>query len=70
MQRIILEKKSYRSSGEKDDFDKEFWRKAGHEARFAATWEMVNEVHLIRGENNVCQPGLQRSVQTIKRRSR
>lgn len=49
-------------------FDKEFWANAGHEARFAAAWEMINEVRLIRGENNVRQSGLQRSVQNIKRR--
>ncbi len=38
---------------DEDDFEKEFWAKAGHEERFAAAWEMVNEVGLIRGEKNV-----------------
>ena len=64
-----MARKIYRSSGAKDDFDKDFWEKAGHEAKFAAAWEMINEVRLIRGEKNVSQPRLQRSVQNIKRRS-
>ena len=48
-------------------FDTEFWRKIGHEGRFAAMWEMVCEAELLRG-NNVGQSGLQRSVQNILRR--
>ncbi len=51
----------------KDEFDREFWRKAGHEARFAAAWEMVVEVELIRGKN-AAEPRLQRDVLRIKRR--
>ena len=63
--RFIMEKLSRR--GEEDTFDREFWRKVGHEGRFAATWEMVNEADLFRGKN-VSQSRLQKSVQTIKRR--
>jgi hypothetical protein len=47
-------------------FDLEFWRKAGHEARFAAAWQMVSEVSAIRGEE-VGESRLQRSVQSIQR---
>ncbi len=39
------------------------------EKKFAAAWEMVQEVNLIRGGQDVGQPRLQRSVQNIKRRS-
>lgn len=47
-------------------FDLEFWQMLGAEARFAAAWEMVNEVHAIRGED-ASQPRLQRSVENIQR---
>jgi hypothetical protein len=55
--------------GEKEDsFDREFWRSVGHEARFAAAWEMVDEVRLVRGRS-ACEPGLRRSVQNLQRRT-
>jgi hypothetical protein len=50
------------------EFDRDFWRMAGHEARFAAAWEMVEEVHYFRGEAGADQQRLQRSVQNIQRR--
>jgi hypothetical protein len=31
------------------DFDRAFWRAAGHEIRFAAVWQVVAELDLIRG---------------------
>ena len=49
------------------DFDREFWQNAGHEAIFAAAWEMVLEAERFRG-TDVCQSRLQRSVQHIERR--
>lgn len=51
-----------------ENFDREFWRKAGAEAKFAAAWEMVSEYWLIRGKKDAGQQRLQRSVQNIKRR--
>lgn len=50
-------------------FDREFWQQQGHEARFAAAWEMVAEVQLFRGQDGN-EPRLQRSVQNIQRRGR
>lgn len=52
---------------EQDEFDRQFWREAGHEARFAAAWEMVAEAELFRGKD-AGELRLQRSVQTIQRR--
>ena len=69
MKRVITSRKVKRGSGKEDEFDRDFWGKMGHEKKFAAAWEMVNEVALIRGEKDARQPRLQRSVQTIKRRS-
>jgi hypothetical protein len=57
-----------RGSAEEKSFDKEFWERAGHEKRFAATWEMIEEIALFKGLKNVGQSGLQRSVQHIQRR--
>ena len=54
---------------EKDDgsFDLEFWQKVGAEGRFAAAWEMVQEVLAFRGQDGD-QPRLQRSVTRVIRR--
>jgi hypothetical protein len=69
MKRVFTTRKLKRSSGQEDEFDRDFWQKMGHEKKFVAAWEMVNEVALIRGEKDASQSRLQRSIQTIKRRS-
>lgn len=53
--------------GEEEQFDREFWRQAGDEARWAATWEMVIEAELFRGKD-ASQLRFQRDVQHIQRR--
>ncbi len=54
--------------GEDDgSFDRDFWAEVGSEGRFAAAWEMVAEVDLMRGKDGR-QPRLQRSVTSIRRR--
>ena len=56
--------------GEDDgSFDREFWQELGHEAIFAAMWDMVSEVDLMRGKDGD-QPRLQRSVHHLERRKR
>lgn len=55
-----------RGEAEKE-FDREFWRRAGPQARFEAAWEMVLEVYRMRGENADDPPFL-RSVAVLKRR--
>jgi len=67
--RTIVARMTRRGSREERDFDREFWRKAGPEARFAAAWQMIDECALIRGKN-VRESRLQRSVQTVFRRGR
>jgi hypothetical protein len=52
---------------EKRDFDREFWREAGPQARFEAAWEMVKEVERIRGQV-VSEHRLQRTVEHLYRR--
>ncbi len=47
-------------------FDLEFWQQAGAEAIFAAAWQMVLDMLLMRGEN-VDQFRLQRSIENIER---
>lgn len=51
-----------------EEFDRNFWAQAGAEAKFAASWEMVQEVDLFRGKKDAGEPRLQRSVQAVKRR--
>ncbi|NIM10522.1 MAG: hypothetical protein GTO45_00890 [Candidatus Aminicenantes bacterium] len=69
MNRVVSARKVKRGSGQEEEFDREFWGKMDPEKKFAAAWEMINEVALIRGEKNAGKPRLQRSIQTIKRRS-
>lgn len=47
-------------------FDRDFWQQAGAEARFAAAWQMVLDMLIIRGED-VDQLRLQRSVENVER---
>ena len=49
-------------------FDIEFWRKVGAAGRFAAAWQMVKEVQLIRGQSGEL-PRLQKNVTRVLRRS-
>ncbi|MBI5154029.1 hypothetical protein HZA57_02230 [Candidatus Poribacteria bacterium] len=65
-EREITERLVKRGEAEKD-FDREFWRKAGHEARFAAAWQMVIEAALFRGQD-AGELRLQRTVECFKRR--
>mgnify|MGYP000202982719 CR=1 FL=1 len=56
-------------NGKRDDgaFDRDFWQEIGAEGIFAAAWDMVKEVELIRGQN-ASESRLQRHVsRTIRR---
>ena len=48
-------------------FNRDFWRKAGHEARFSALWQMVQEADLMRGGNGK-QSRLQKSAEVLRKR--
>ena len=63
--RKIWEHKS-RSYKEAEEFDTQFWRKAGVQARWEATWMIVMQLDKMRGGRGV-EPRLRRSVQRIKR---
>jgi hypothetical protein len=54
--------------GDVDDrsFDREFWREQGIEQILFASWDMVNEVRVMRGEHG-SEPRLQRSVCRVVR---
>jgi hypothetical protein len=67
-QRPITARFVRRDEGDRS-FDRAFWQQHGHEAIFAAAWEMIAEVDLMRGRD-VCQSRLQRSVQHLERRER
>ncbi len=56
-----------RSFEEAEEWDTNYWRQLGHEVRFAAAWEMIDQVEAIRG-NDVCQPRLQRAAISLQRR--
>jgi hypothetical protein len=54
---------------DRGDFDRRFWQSQSVADRFAAAWDMVVEAELFRG-NYAVESRLQRSVQTIRRRTR
>ena len=67
--RTITARLVRRGVDDEKDFDRQFWRDAGHEGRFEAMVEMVDMVPLIRGLE-IGDQRLQRSVQTLQRRRR
>ena len=50
-------------------YDLEFWQQAGEDVRFAAAWQMVLDMQMIRGEDGR-QSRLQISVENIERLQR
>ena len=64
--RIIVERLGERGAAEQE-FNRAFWATVSHESKFAAMWEMVAEITLIRGQD-ARQPRLQRSIQRVLRR--
>ena len=64
--RLVMER-LIRDGHDDGSFDRDFWRRLGHEARFAAAWDMVAEVDLIRGKD-ARESRLQRSVEHLQRR--
>lgn len=63
----IVEARLVRQGRDEDAFDRAFWQRAGHEAKFAAMWDMVREAQLIKGHDGE-QPRLQRSIAALIRR--
>ena len=69
MAKRALKTRLIRRDADDRSLDRGFWQAQGHEAIFAAAWEMVAEVDLIRGGDGR-QPRLQRSVEHLQRRRR
>ena len=68
MKQGIIMERIVRRDMDRGEFDREFWRRAGPEMRFAAAWDMVREAGLFKGRYAV-KSRLQRSVQNIERRT-
>lgn len=66
--RVIMSRVVRRKQHDDRSFDIEFWQKVGDAGRFAAAWQMIREVQLIRGQNGEL-PRMQKSVTRIIRRS-
>ncbi len=62
--RSIWEQKSFSKKAVKE-FDILFWKKAGPQARFAASWKMIEDFYKMRGKN-VPKLRLRRSIQNIE----
>ncbi|MDZ7289906.1 MAG: hypothetical protein ONB44_10205 [candidate division KSB1 bacterium] len=67
-QRVVMSRVVTREQHGERSFDIEFWQKVGAQGRFAAAWQMVREVQLIRGKSGEL-PRMQKSVVRIIRRS-
>lgn len=66
--RVIMSRVSSRAQHGDRSFDIEFWQKIGDVGRFAAAWQMIKEVQLIRGQKGEL-PRMQKNVTRIIRRS-
>lgn len=66
--RVIMARVATRQQHSDRSFDIAFWQKVGDAARFAAAWQMVKEVQLIRGQSGEL-PRMQKNVTRIIRRS-
>lgn len=56
-----------RMGEEEKEFDRWFWREQGPEGKWQATWLMVRQLYLIRGQD-VPELRLRRDVEVLKRR--
>lgn len=66
--RVIMSRVASREQHSDRSFDIEFWQKIGDVGRFAAAWQMIKEVQLIRGQKGEL-PRMQKNVTRIIRRS-
>jgi hypothetical protein len=66
--RVVMSRVVKRDQHDDRSFDVEFWQKVGDAGRFAAAWQMIKEVQLIRGQSGELPP-FQKSVGRIIRRS-
>ncbi len=66
--RVIMSRVATREQHSDRSFDIAFWQEVGDMGRFAAAWQMVKEVQLIRGQSGEL-PRMQRHVTRIIRRS-
>lgn len=66
--RVIMSRVARREQHSDRSFDIEFWQKIGDVGRFAAAWQMIKEVQLIRGQKGEL-PRMQKNVTRIIRRS-
>jgi len=63
MARLVKREEADRS------FDYEFWQNLSANERFAAMWQLVIDIRILRGEDEV-EPRLRRHVQNIKYRQK
>ncbi len=66
--RVVMSRVVTRDQHNDRSFDIEFWEKVGDVGRFAAAWQMIREVQLIRGQSGELPP-FQKSVARVLRRS-
>ena len=69
MKTRVFQERLIRRGQDDGSFDREFWRAAGPEGRFAAAWEMVAEAELFRG-HDARESRLQRTIEHLQRRTR
>jgi len=63
---VVMEQLVHRDQVD-GSFDAEFWRRVGAEGRFAAAWQMVKEVSLMRGGDGK-ELEFQKDVERLEKR--
>lgn len=64
-----MERKTDIKNNSPVDFDVEFWKKIDAQEKFKIAWDLVLRFKKIRGDVNVIQSRLQRSVESVVRKS-
>ena len=67
--RIVMTRLGLRNELSSRDFDIKFWQKLSDEQRMTAMWELVETAHELKG-GDLNELRLQRSIESLKRRSR
>ena len=66
---VIMSRVTTREQHKNRSFDIEFWREVGDAGRFAAAWQMIREIQLMRGQSGELSP-MQKNVTRVIRRFR
>ena len=69
MKRVVMSRVLRAGQSDDGQFDLDFWQRIGPQGIFSAAWDMLKEIHLMRGLD-AGESRLQRSITRIIRHGR